>query len=343
MNRMHAARTSAPCPGPRPRPHRKPAAAALTTLLATAAALVTTTHAAPASATTPPPVATPPPPEPAAAGPLPGGAPALSPAADGGVAPVTMPAAEVAPELRLGGAQAAPPTHRPSGPAPSASGPPSPLPGTLAGLAPSAASAGIGGVLPPAPPAPTTPPAPAAPSNTAVPAPGTDEEPAPPTTETDPRTDEPPDDDPAGAVSGVLTAAVPDMPTSMRLTQEAAAGFLRANGVRWRSTGGCSDRARRTCTSFDGLRWGTLKGLLDFQAASGCPVTVTGGTEAGHAGGPRSHGSGHKLDIATGRCVDTAIRRYPYRGVRGDGARLYRSPDGALFARERDHWDITFP
>ncbi|MBO2461400.1 hypothetical protein [Actinomadura violacea] len=339
MNRMHAARTPAPCPKPRPRPHRKPASAALTTLLATAAALVATTHAAPADATVPPPAATPPPPEPAAAAPLPGGAPALSPTADGGVAPVTMPAAEVAADPGNGGTQAAPPPRGPS--APAVSGPPSPLPGTLAGLAPSAAAAGVGGLLPP--PAPN----PAVPPNTAVPqtdpAPGTDGEPAPPAAETDPPADDPPADDPAGAVSGVLTAAVPDMPKSVRLTQQVAEGFLRANGVRWRSTGGCSDRARRTCTSFDGLRWGTLKGLLDFQAASGCPVTITGGTETGHAGGPRSHGSGHKLDIATGRCVDTAIRRYPYRGVRGDGARLYRSPDGALFARERDHWDITFP
>jgi hypothetical protein len=146
----------------------------------------------------------------------------------------------------------------------------------------------------------------------------------------------------AGAVSGVLTAALPDIPDSVRLHHEDAAGFLRANGIRWRSTGHCSDRTRPACTSFDGLRWGTIKGLLDFHAESGCPITITGGTERGHAGGPRGHAAGYKLDIAPTRCVDAAIRRYPYQGVRGDGARLYRSPDGTLFARERDHWDVAF-
>ncbi|MWA07337.1 hypothetical protein F8568_044835 [Actinomadura sp. LD22] len=128
----------------------------------------------------------------------------------------------------------------------------------------------------------------------------------------------------------------------MRLHHEVAAGFLRANGIRWRSTGHCSDRARPTCTSFEGLRWGTLRRLLEFRADTGCPITVTGGTERGHAAGPRGHAAGYKLDIAPNRCVDAAITRYPYEGVRGDGARLYRSPDGTLFARERDHWDITF-
>jgi hypothetical protein len=336
MNRPKVAvRTPAPCS----RPRRKPACTALTTLLATAAALVATAQAAPAGAATAPPpgpspVSTPPPPEPAAAGASPHPPPA--------------PGRPSVPHSN-GGAQAAahpgdpspgrPPAARPANPpAPGGGVPSDPLPGTLAGLAPSAAATGVGGVLTPAnAPAPAKPPA--APQT--APAPGL--APPAPVAET-PGAPQPSivPDAAEGAVSGVLTAELPDVPDSVRLDQQAAAGFLRANGIRWRSTGNCSDRERRTCTSFDGLRFGTLKGLLDFRAESGCPITITGGTERGHADGPRGHGTGYKLDIAPSRCVDAAIRRYPYEGVRGDGARLYRSPDGTLFARERDHWDITF-
>lgn len=134
---------------------------------------------------------------------------------------------------------------------------------------------------------------------------------------------------------------LPDLPSSQRLDQQLAEYALRASGIGWRSTGGCSDRTVRTCTSFEGIRWGTLRSLIDFAESSGCEVTVTGGTEHGHAGGTYSHANGYKIDIATGACVDEAVRRYPSIGVRGDGARLHRSPEGVVFAREKDHWDIT--
>ncbi|WP_157430320.1 hypothetical protein [Actinomadura macra] len=137
-------------------------------------------------------------------------------------------------------------------------------------------------------------------------------------------------------------SGVEDMPASVRLEQQFAGYVLRGNGIGWRSTGQCSERTIPTCTSFEGLRWGSLKGLLDFAEESGCEITVTGGTERGHAGGQYSHGNGYKLDIATGRCVDRAITRYPSAGVRSDGAKLYRSPAGAVYARESDHWDILY-
>lgn len=154
--------------------------------------------------------------------------------------------------------------------------------------------------------------------------------------------------DRTGRSSGRRTRGIPPrdvvqrLPDSARLGQALAEGLLRANGIGRRSTGGCSDRTAQNCTSFENVRLGTVKGLIGFAASSGCEVTVTGGTERGHAGGPFSHWNGYKIDIATGPCVDRAIRRYEPQGVRSDGSRLYRSPDGALFAREKDHWDITF-
>ncbi|MEU5988199.1 hypothetical protein ABZ806_04390 [Spirillospora sp. NPDC047418] len=154
-----------------------------------------------------------------------------------------------------------------------------------------------------------------------------------------------PDAEPATPAQEALPKKLPelpDLPASLRLEQRFAESALRGGGIRWRSTGGCSDRTIRTCTSFKGVRWGTVKGLIDFAESSGCKITVTGGTERGHAPGTYSHANGYKLDISPSRCVDAAIKRYPSTGTRGDGARLYRAPDGTVFAREKDHWDITF-
>ncbi|QFG27198.1 hypothetical protein F7P10_21200 [Actinomadura sp. WMMB 499] len=128
----------------------------------------------------------------------------------------------------------------------------------------------------------------------------------------------------------------------MRLEHEFVTNVLRSRDIEWRSTGNCSDREKPTCTSFSGLRWTTLEGLLRFADESGCRIVVTGGTERGHAPGPHSHYNGYKIDIAPNRCVDGEIEGYDREGVRGDGAKLYRSPQGGLYARESDHWDITY-
>ncbi|RKS79225.1 hypothetical protein BZB76_0675 [Actinomadura pelletieri DSM 43383] len=150
---------------------------------------------------------------------------------------------------------------------------------------------------------------------------------------------------PPGVEAGIGEAleALSNRPASARLEHRLVEEVLRANGIGWRSSGGCSDRKIAKCTSFETIRWGTVQGLIRFAASSGCEITVTGGTERGHASGPRSHWNGYKLDIARSACVDRAVTRHPSAGVRRDGARLYRSPDGTLFAREKNHWDIAFP
>ncbi|MBW8482861.1 hypothetical protein [Actinomadura parmotrematis] len=128
------------------------------------------------------------------------------------------------------------------------------------------------------------------------------------------------------------------------LRQGATEWILRAHGIRWRSNGHCADRARTDCTSFDGLRWGTVRGLLAFQADSRCPLTVSGGTERGHAPGLYSHGTGYKIDVMPTGCTDRFVtRRYRPAGQRpSDRADLYRAPAGTVLAREKDHWDLLF-
>ncbi|MCO5970089.1 hypothetical protein [Actinoallomurus soli] len=127
------------------------------------------------------------------------------------------------------------------------------------------------------------------------------------------------------------------------LHQRLAGALLRAVGVRWVSSGHCSRRGDSRCTSFEGLRAATFAGLLALKEASHCHLTVSGGTEAGHAAGRYSHGAGYKLDLLPNRCLDRYIPEHFERvPTRGDGAVQYRAPGPVMFARERSHWDITF-
>ncbi|GGL01007.1 hypothetical protein Sme01_41090 [Sphaerisporangium melleum] len=132
---------------------------------------------------------------------------------------------------------------------------------------------------------------------------------------------------------------------ALRLPHAPAARRMRHAGLRWRSSGNCVSRHRSSCTSLATVRLQTLWGLVNLKRRSGCDILVTGGTETGHAGGPRSHGTGYKIDVAHNRCIDRFIRRKQAGPVRGDGARLYyeNRPQGRMiYANEPSHWDITF-
>ncbi|MCP2340445.1 hypothetical protein [Actinomadura rupiterrae] len=141
-----------------------------------------------------------------------------------------------------------------------------------------------------------------------------------------------------------LTGRMEHAARGLPLTQEAAEQLLTSNHIQWRSNGNCHERSNPNCTAFQGLLRGSMDDLLDFGRTSGCPLTVSGGTEQGHAPGKLSHGTGHKIDVMPTQCLDTYIPgHFQHTGVRGDNAELYRSPSGDVFARETDHWDILVP
>ncbi|WP_379572902.1 hypothetical protein [Nonomuraea mangrovi] len=128
-----------------------------------------------------------------------------------------------------------------------------------------------------------------------------------------------------------------------RVSHTFAMDRLSSAGLRWKSSGGCIDKGNRVCTSLQAVRSSTVTGAIDLKLNSGCKITVTGGTEAGHAPGRYSHGAGYKLDIRHNRCIDDYITStYDRAGVRSDGSALYRSDTGTVFASESDHWDILF-
>jgi hypothetical protein len=128
-----------------------------------------------------------------------------------------------------------------------------------------------------------------------------------------------------------------------RIAHEEAVDRLGAAGIPWSSSGGCSDRAYPECTSFEDIYSGTIDGVITLQRASGCPIRVTGGTEAGHLPGRYSHEAGYKVDIALGDCVGDYIRS-SFQEVPPPefGTEAYRSAGGNEYTLESDHWDILY-
>jgi len=160
-----------------------------------------------------------------------------------------------------------------------------------------------------------------------------------------------------GLVS-LLSATEPASASGYKMTHAAAAQKLKSAGLTWSSSGNCSNRYSRYCTSFEQINSHTIDGIIGFKIHSRCAINVTGGTEVGHATMTYSHWNGYKIDISPTSCVNNYIRlNYRYLGTRSDGALLYQ-PRSAypwygsaasnpyhklpVFARESNHWDITY-
>jgi hypothetical protein len=145
-------------------------------------------------------------------------------------------------------------------------------------------------------------------------------------------------------VGFAISRVVPKAHASGRkLTHAEATAKLRAAGITWSSSGNCSNRNNPSCTSFEQINSGTIDGIITLKRASGCAINITGGTETGHASGTYSHWNGYKVDITPNTCISNYItRNFTYIGLRGDGARMYRSAAGNIYARESSHWDILY-
>lgn len=95
-----------------------------------------------------------------------------------------------------------------------------------------------------------------------------------------------------------------------------------------------------------------------YKSNNGCYVFVTGGTESGYHStkGFCTHENGYKVDIALWGRLDEFIEKNYCKKIdsnnpnkciyyekREDGALLYKSPTGAIYAKEENHWDIQIP
>ncbi|MFD1543905.1 hypothetical protein [Nonomuraea guangzhouensis] len=147
----------------------------------------------------------------------------------------------------------------------------------------------------------------------------------------------------AQKTAGVNLNRVKPRAATVHLSHALAADWLRDEGLRTKSSGHCTNRNLFHCTSLEEVRTSTITRVIELKRQSGCPIMVTGGTETGHAPGRFSHSKGYKLDITHNPCIDRYItKKNEKSGTRGDGAALYRSPSGTVFADETDHWDILF-
>jgi len=134
--------------------------------------------------------------------------------------------------------------------------------------------------------------------------------------------------------------------TSSGLTQAGAQQILAQVGITERSSGNCSDQNNPNCTSLQGMQMTTVMELENLKENCNCNVTITGGTEVGHAAGDVSHLNGYKADIDPNSTVSTYItNNFTPLGPRSsDGAQQFKDPlTGAIYAREGSHWDITVP
>ncbi len=138
-------------------------------------------------------------------------------------------------------------------------------------------------------------------------------------------------------------------PGGGKLSDADAYARLRAADIYRSSTGSCTDRNRKNCTSLQDIRVGTVNGVIDLKKKSGCGVVITGGTEVGHSSGPYSHWNGYKVDVRRTPCVTNYIQSHSARHYqRGDGAWVWRVTSGGRvvidYADERwaNHWDITY-
>ncbi|KAK2594374.1 hypothetical protein QQS21_007934 [Conoideocrella luteorostrata] len=129
-----------------------------------------------------------------------------------------------------------------------------------------------------------------------------------------------------------------------KLSQAEAEARLKPNGITASSSGGCTNRQNKSCTSYDQINSSTVDGVLTLKRASGCSsLIITGGTEIGHAGGTYSHYNGYKVDLRHQACLDNYIKNtFTKIADRSDGYPQWRAASGNLYCDEGNHWDITY-
>ncbi|KKU50268.1 MAG: hypothetical protein A3F53_01285 [Candidatus Zambryskibacteria bacterium RIFCSPHIGHO2_12_FULL_48_10] len=85
--------------------------------------------------------------------------------------------------------------------------------------------------------------------------------------------------------------------------------------------------------------------IINLKSSCGCEVVLTSATGGSHNPGTCSHANGYKVDLRNkneGRALtDYITKNFTDIGYRSDGAKMYKSPSGALYGLESNHWDVT--
>jgi hypothetical protein len=133
-------------------------------------------------------------------------------------------------------------------------------------------------------------------------------------------------------------AKAKDVGALAKLSHADAKAKLSNAGIGLSSSGGCSDRNNPSCTSLEQVNSETIQGAITLKSASKCDLTVTGGTEVGHASGEFSHFNGFKLDFSMQGCLTNYVKN-TFTSI---GGNKWKSGSGNIYFDEGNHWDVTF-
>ncbi|KAG8740205.1 hypothetical protein FRC10_004606 [Ceratobasidium sp. 414] len=137
-------------------------------------------------------------------------------------------------------------------------------------------------------------------------------------------------------VAASVSAAALDARTGHHMTQAEAEAALQPYGIKAASSGGCTNKSNPRCTSYDGILSGTIYGVILLYLDTGCPITITGGTEAGHAHGTYSHENGYKVNLRKNDCLNK------YLGSFVKPHQCGKDTYGDLYCDLSNNWDVTY-
>lgn len=137
-----------------------------------------------------------------------------------------------------------------------------------------------------------------------------------------------------GALEGVGVPSVPGgsgNTSDLSLQNQQAYSALESGGVKFAYG-----------TMMEGLKQKAIDEAINLKRSCGCEVYITSATGGTHAQGEFSHGNGYKIDLRlNSELNDYITKNYSPLPNRSDGARMYRAPSGALYAKEGNHWDVV--
>lgn len=128
-------------------------------------------------------------------------------------------------------------------------------------------------------------------------------------------------------------------------THAEAEAELAKNGISITSSGGCSDRLNKTCTSLDGIPKDTIQDIINLKNGTGCTFRITGGTEVGH----KSHGAGVPVvDLSEEKCLQDYLERnktglgYDIIKVCADNNSQSAAVGCGSYVEQKPHFHIQF-
>jgi len=104
------------------------------------------------------------------------------------------------------------------------------------------------------------------------------------------------------------------------------------------------DGVKYSCTNVGRMLDATVNQVIEIKGKCNCPVTINGGSEAGHASGKspgnHSHGNGYKVDLDMNSALNSFIQKFSMEGKRNEDT-IYLDKCKNQYVQESDHWDIT--